>query len=148
MNIHDYWAFKGKYTMRPVQEKILNEITDALKKGYTNIILEAGTGIGKSAIAVTLANMMGTSYILTMTTQLQQQYINDFHNIPGLAQVKGRRHYDCIMNNYSCDEGMCQTQEDFDCFSEADCNYLTARTEAIDSRICLTNYDYLYYVGN
>ena len=65
-----YWSLP-KYDPRNSQIKLINEINVAIKKGFKNIILEAGTGIGKSAIATTLANMYDDSYILTMTKQLQ-----------------------------------------------------------------------------
>ena len=37
-----------------VEDELINKINFAIKNGYKNIILEAGTGIGKSAIATTL----------------------------------------------------------------------------------------------
>ena len=39
------WSLKG-YNPRPEQEKIIDEILTAINKGYENIILEAGTGVG------------------------------------------------------------------------------------------------------
>ena len=72
-----YWSLP-KYNPRNSQIKLINEINVAIKNGYKYIILEAGTGIGKSAIATTIANMYDDSYILTMTKQLQEQYLDDF----------------------------------------------------------------------
>ena len=63
---------------RTGQFEIIQDINDAIKKGYKYIILEAGTGTGKSAIATTLAKMYESAYILTMTKQLQAQYSNEF----------------------------------------------------------------------
>ena len=56
------------------QLEIIQDIYDAIRKGYKYIVLEAGTGTGKSAIATTLAKMYESAYILTMTKQLQSQY--------------------------------------------------------------------------
>ena len=67
-----YWSLEG-FNPRNSQIKLINKINYAINKGYKNIILEAGTGIGKSAIATTIANMYDDSYILTMTKQLQEQ---------------------------------------------------------------------------
>ena len=75
----DLWTLK-QYHPRPQQVEILDEISDALDSGYENIILEAGTGIGKSAIATTVARMCNDSYILTMTNQLQKQYLQETKN--------------------------------------------------------------------
>ena len=66
------------YQPRLGQFEIIQDIDDAIKQGYKYIILEAGTGTGKSAIATTLAKMYGSAYILTMTKQLQSQYNNEF----------------------------------------------------------------------
>lgn len=86
---------------RPVQIEIINEILSAVDQGYKNIILEAGTGIGKSVIATTISNYFDKTYIVTMTNQLLQQYLHDFEDI--LKQIKGRGNYQC---NYggNCEE--------------------------------------------
>ncbi len=71
------------------QLDIIQDINDAIRKGYKYIILEAGTGTGKSAIATTLAKMYESAYILTMTKQLQSQYSNEFE----FPLVKGRNNF-------------------------------------------------------
>ena len=83
----DKWSLLG-YDPRPEQEKIILEILTAMENGYKNIILEAGTGTGKSAIATTIANFVDNSYIVTMTNQLLHQYIHDFEYM--VKEIKGR----------------------------------------------------------
>ena len=78
---------------RPVQIEIINEILHAVDQGYKNIILEAGTGIGKSVIATTISNYFDDTYIVTMTNQLLQQYLHDFNYM--LEEIKGRSNYQC-----------------------------------------------------
>ena len=80
------------YEPRMGQFEIIQNINDAIKQGYKYIILEAGTGTGKSAIATTLAKMYGSAYILTMTKQLQSQYNNEFE----FPLVKGRSNFSCL----------------------------------------------------
>ena len=63
---------------REHQLETISEIKDAIDNGYQYIVLEAGTGTGKSVIAATLASMYESTYILTVTKQLQDQYLNDF----------------------------------------------------------------------
>ncbi len=77
--IQKNWAFHDKYPMRTIQEKLIISIQRAIDEKYKNIILEAGTGIGKSAIALTIANMNKRAYVLTMTKQLQDQYYDDYY---------------------------------------------------------------------
>ncbi len=134
------WSLQGHYP-RSSQIILINKINWAIGEGYKNIILEAGTGIGKSAIATTLANMYGDSYILTMTKQLQEQYLDDFGDM--LVEIKGRGNYKC---NYkgSCD--FCIKAE-YKLRKCSNCEYQIAFKKAQEAENVLTNYDYLYYVG-
>ena len=151
------------------QLDIIQDINDAIKQGYKYIILEAGTGTGKSAIATTLAKMYESAYILTMTKQLQSQYSNEFD----FPLVKGRGNFACLNSNLdlSCDMGLCKTapaSSNFYCpygvaknpsldaelaFEDSHggtvfyqspnhCHYWNQKANAINSPITLMNYDY------
>ena len=151
------------------QLDIIQDINDAIKKGFKYIILEAGTGTGKSAIATTLAKMYESAYILTMTKQLQAQYSNEFE----FPLVKGRGNFACLNNNLdtTCDIGLCKTapnSKNFYCRygiaknpsldselafedsfggvvfyqSPSHCHYWNQKANAINSPITLMNYDY------
>ena len=135
-----HWSLP-KYAPRNVQIVLINKINDAIGNGYKNIILEAGTGTGKSAIAATIASMYDDSYILTMTKQLQEQYLDDFGAI--LVEIKGRSNYKC---NY---KGTCDfcIKSEYNLVKCKDCDYLTALNLAKESENVLTNYDYFYYAG-
>ncbi|OEC86418.1 MULTISPECIES: helicase C-terminal domain-containing protein [Methanobacterium] len=154
---------------REGQLEIISKIDSAIEEGYKYIILEAGTGTGKSAIATTLARMYEPSYILTMTKQLQSQYANEF----SYPLVKGRGNFSCKSGDLeiSCDNGMCQTtprSQKFSCdfgvtktegdeahfafedaggfpyyFKSMDkCSYWQQKADAANSDITLMNYDY------
>ncbi len=154
---------------RKGQFEIITRIKDAIDNGYRYIILEAGTGTGKSAIATTLANIYEPAYILTMTKQLQSQYAVEF----GYPLVKGRGNFTCKDSNFDdkCDSGTCQTvpnSQNFVCnfgitkspfeegkfaFNDAHdtpiyfrsnevCNYWNQKSRAVQSDITLMNYDY------
>ena len=79
---------------RPNQLETISEIKKAVEMGYKYIVLEAGTGTGKSAMAATLASIYESSYILTVTKQLQDQYLEDFKNL-GFKLVKGKSNFKC-----------------------------------------------------
>ncbi|MBR2558366.1 MAG: ATP-dependent DNA helicase, partial [Methanobrevibacter sp.] len=151
------------------QLDIIQDINDAIRQGYKYIILEAGTGTGKSAIATTLAKMYESAYILTMTKQLQSQYANEF----GFPLVKGRNNFSCLNDNLdsTCDMGTCKTTPTSSKFfcpfgiaknptldaelafedsfggtvfyqSPNHCHYWNQKANAINSPITLMNYDY------
>ncbi|MCQ2964173.1 MAG: ATP-dependent DNA helicase [archaeon] len=154
---------------RSGQLEIIAEIEEAISKGFKYIVLEAGTGTGKSAIATTLARMYESAYILTMTKQLQNQYAQEF----GFPLVKGRGNFDCLHDNLesTCDMGDCKTAPTNSKFfcpygiaknptlsgseafedshgsslyfqSENHCYYWQQKANAINSPITLMNYDY------
>lgn len=153
------------------QLEIISDIYEAIESGYKYIILEAGTGTGKSAIAVTLARIYDKAYIFTMTKQLQNQYSNEF----GFPLVKGRGNFGCLYNELesACDIGRCKTvpnTSNFICpygvsksptlganeafadsagnslFYQSDdhCSYWNQKANAINADITLMNYDYAF----
>ncbi len=155
------------------QLELISEILEAFETGYKYVILEAGTGTGKSVIAATLAQILQPAYILTMTKQLQRQYADEF----GYNQVKGRNNFLCLDSGsiVSCDQGTCQSTRSFDEFtcpfgiqiennkqkdvkkdsdgfynvpftfkSGQKCPYWNQKANAIKSPVSLLNYDYAY----
>ena len=135
-----YWSLP-KHNPRNSQIRLINEINFAIGEGFKYIILEAGTGIGKSAIATTIANMYEDSYILTMTKQLQEQYLDDFGDM--LVEIKGRGNYKC---NYKGNCDFCIKAE-YNLRKCSDCEYQRAFKKAVEAKNVITNYDFLYYAG-
>jgi Rad3-related DNA helicase len=83
---------------RPAQAQGLDFICRELGQVH-DIMLEAPTGIGKSAIAIALARCCAklassATYISTTTIQLEDQYMRDFAKL-GLRQLHAKGHYDC-----------------------------------------------------
>ena len=56
MSLNSFFPFDN---IRPNQKRALDDIDQALKSGYKFIFLEAPTGFGKSAVAVTLSRFLG-----------------------------------------------------------------------------------------
>lgn len=137
--VRKHFPFKSP---RHDQLETISEIVDAISQGYKYIVLEAGTGTGKSAIAYTLSSMYESSYILTVTKQLQEQYLNDFNN---LKLVKGRNNFTCNQDSsLTCDEGKC-IMEGFACEdSENTCDYYIQKNIALNSKTVISNYHYMF----
>lgn len=79
--------------IRDNQKIVFQELADALNSGYKYVILEAPTGFGKSAEAVTAGLILGTSHILTSTKDLQAQYKRDF---PFIRTARGVTNFSCL----------------------------------------------------
>jgi len=85
--------FPSNLQARDAQRDILEEVQERLKSGYRKILLSAPTGIGKSAIAMTLAKSYEKSFVVTASKHLQDQYAGDFE---GLVPVKGKANFACL----------------------------------------------------
>ena len=127
---------------RPDQLETASEIADAIARGYRYIVLEAGTGTGKSAIAATLSSMYDSSYILTVTKQLQEQYLDDFRN---LSLVKGRANFYCRKDSsLTCDVGKCICEGEPCENPKTECDYHIQKQKALNSKTVISNYHYMF----
>lgn len=122
---------------RQYQKEIIEKILEAFSKGKHHIVLSAPTGIGKSIIAMSIANWFNSAYILTSQKSLQKQYVKDFK----IPEIKGKYNYQCIRNpKLKCDFGNCvKTRQLYKC---KDCSYYCARTAAYKAPISVLNYTY------
>ena len=91
-----------------------------MKSGYKKIILCAPTGVGKSLVGATVSRYFDSSFTITASKHLQDQYIKD---ISFLKPVKGKQNFVCLKMMESekvdntrkamrwgltCDKGQCQ----------------------------------------
>jgi len=135
-----YWSYHGKHTPRSEQKRIIDEIQEAMDMGFKNIILEAGTGIGKSGIATTIAKMVDKSYIVTMTNQLQGQYLDDFKSM--LTEIKGRSNYPCKLDYIlPLDNGKKRTCNECLCEEDEAANNLVIKYQIINAQSTFEIYD-------
>lgn len=128
---------------RELQVEAIRRVARAYNDGAHYVVLEAPTGAGKSPLAMTFAQAMGRSYVLTLTGQLQDQYLRDFEYL-GLKVLKGRGKFKCLNMP---DGGTCAEarvlKRDKQC-GEA-CRYLQARREAFEAPHCISNYHSFYW---
>ncbi len=112
--------FPAQFTPRQIQKEIISKIEENLKSGYKKIILCAPTGVGKSLVGATVSSYFDSSFTVTASKHLQDQYIKD---IPFLKPVKGKQNFPCLklmdsekVENdrramrwgLTCDKGVCQ----------------------------------------
>ncbi len=77
---------------RDGQKKCIEFVVNAFNSGKRIVILECPTGSGKSAIGMTIGNMISNTYYLTITKILQDQLVRDFDDV---VDLKGRNAYPC-----------------------------------------------------
>lgn len=108
-------AFNPKESYREGQLAAVISCWGAIHNGYKYIAVNADTGSGKTIIAASIANLIGTSYICTTRLKLQDQYLELG---PDFQKTDGRGNHICIMSgrHKACDKGVCiYGPEDFVC---------------------------------
>ena len=124
-------------TYRRGQREAIAQAKDAFGRGKRFVVVEAPTGSGKSAIAVTLAREAQSAYILTAQKLLQEQYLRDF---PDMALMKGRSNYPCLVAPTHAAAAPCTIGRKFpEC---DDCPYFVAKDVAIAADNAIMNYAY------
>lgn len=133
---------------RPYQAEVLSVIRFVLDNDhFDNIIVQAPTGIGKSAIAMTVQSWFESGYILTPTLGLTQQYRDDYSHM--IAEVRGRSNFECWVRDGTAADAPCQRSRKKRCqyISRDDpCPYYEQKYDAIDHRMTLSNPAYLFRV--
>lgn len=149
--------------VREQQVHAIDEIIQHFASGNRFFALEAGTGVGKSAIGITVARFMATitpddgyepgAYFLTTQKLLQDQYIKDFSKI-GLTSIKSSNNYTCKykkVNNCSesLDEIKALDQENgFWKSCTFHCNYKQEKQAFNESKLGVTNFSYMLTDSN
>ncbi len=112
-------------------------------------VLDAPTGVGKSAIGVAAATYCGSAFITSPQNALVKQYENDYRR---LSTVIGKANYECRNFNFHgrpvfMDERDCQTAEDWneDLHKKVCRDYIPARNEFWRGPLSATNVDFLFW---
>ena len=126
--------------IRTAQKNILSKIEPYLTNPKIKyIVIEAETGVGKSAIAKTLSEYYKESYLLTATKSLQEQYSSEFYNFD-VKVVKGKSNYVCDLNKtLTCDMGQCKIDPRIDSCGDS-CPYRSALKKACSSEMFISSY--------
>lgn len=162
-----FFPFPG---IREEQRQAIEFALDAyLVQNKQFVVLEMGTGCGKSATGVTIARYLaanphpellpadspdgGGAYVLTTQKVLQEQYVNDFG--PGkrdlLRSIKSSSNFDCLhYTDQKCGESrrilskMAKQLAGTEFFKtcQTRCPYKIAKQEFMDSPISITNFSY------
>ncbi len=151
---------------RPKQEEAINFILNAFEEGKRFVLAELPTGVGKSAIGVTVARYLNATLPLDesglfspgawfVTTQkiLQDQYLRDFEQI-GMKSVKSSSNYACgYHKTHTCEQALqlLKTADEDSPFHKRcafSCNYRTAKRQFVDAQLSVTNFPYMMTDAN
>lgn len=138
----EYLAVRG-WGERPHQRETIEKIAGYFGEGKKLVMLNAPTGFGKTMVNWSTAMGCDNAYYVTGNLSLQDQIIKDEY--PEVADIRGRSNYKCSMVDANCSEGLCQLKKKFKC--EEVCSYKSAKQEALDSRIMLSNLMYFVLEG-
>lgn len=140
-------------TVREEQSQAIEFALDAfIKKDKKYVIIEAGTGVGKSAIGWTIADyynqaIEGTgTYYLTTQKVLQEQYMKDFGPL-GMKTLQGSGNYTCrYFKSKSCQESrkLLQVSKDskFKAACAGGCRYTQTKKAFLEGAHGVTNFSY------
>lgn len=116
---------------------------------FDNIVIQAPTGIGKSAIAMTIQNQHQSAYLLTPSLGLAEQYKKDYGH--RLSEVRGRSNFDCWVRSGTAKSAPCFSKTSGSCKHSKrsedggePCGYYEQRFNAEDARLTLSNPAYLF----
>ena len=156
--------YDGKFP-HPIPRKCQVDAIDyaisEFNAGKKIVVVEAGTGVGKSAIGLTIARLLqqslpdsdeyeAGSYFLTTQKILQEQYVNDFGCGPTgkMKSVKSSSNYQCSFHKKNtCAESLralkvAEKGSKFWKKCAFDCNYRNAKKSFLESPESVTNFPY------
>ena len=155
-NYHKFFPYDQP---RDAQDKAIQFALDSFDNGKRFVVIEAGTGVGKSAIGLTISRHVnsqnnelpefvtrGTWYLTTQKV-LQEQYIKDFGKI-GMKSIKSASNYDCTFkkgNSCSETQKLLKIEEKGTKLWNAcafNCHYKKAKENFIDASDSVTNFPY------
>lgn len=151
---HNWKQFFPYPTTRPEQDQAINFALDAfLEEDKKFVVVEAGTGVGKSAIGFTIAQYynqhvkgMGTYYLTTQKV-LQQQYMRDFKK-RGMLNLQSSTNFQC---HYYKQKTCAMARREMECTQDkkfrqscggTGCRYRKAKQDFMDGDHGVTNFSY------
>jgi len=157
-DISQYFPYKD---VRDQQTQAINFALDAfLDQGKAFCVIEAGTGVGKSAIGLTIAKYLAAhdtppvdlwdngAFFLTTQKILQDQYVEDFGASDSMCSIKSSTNYQCKhYKKQSCSESMqmlkaADKSSRFFKTCTTSCHYKQDKKKYMESTLGLTNFSY------
>ncbi len=163
----NYDKFFPYESIRESQRTAIERTLSAFNAGKRFVIVEGGTGVGKSAIGVTVARYFDSfttlpaegykrgAYFVTTQKLLQDQYTSDF-GIPSgvMTSIKSSTNYQCKFHKTnSCSESQSALRTEprdskFFKTCTKSCRYKLAKKDFLNSAESVTNFPYMLTEAN
>ena len=156
-----YGAFFPYLKIRKEQEAAIQYCIEQFKTGKKYVVVEAGTGCGKSAIGLTVARWVNAwnrkpsadyedgTYFVTTQKILQAQYVKDFGSGRGqMCSIKSSSNYKCgFHKGNSCQESqrLLKLEDKKTSFFKSctfNCTYKKSKSRFLESKESVTNFPY------
>jgi len=161
MSTGDFKRMFPHRVIRKEQEQAIKFCIDAFESGKRYVVLEAGTGCGKSAIGLTLGRYINHTdtmleegyhpgtYFVTTQKILQDQYTSDFGGSRGaMCSVKSSSNYRCgyhKKNTCQDSQRLLKTEDNKSRFFKSctfNCVYKKSKEDFLTSAESVTNFPY------
>ena len=160
-----YQKFFPYEEIREQQKEAIEFCLNEFQNGKRFVIIEAGTGVGKSAIGYTVAQTMAQinpagsddvlpgSWFVTTQKLLQDQYIKDYLTL-GMRSIKSSTNYQCKYKKWNtCSDSQKELKGEekgtkFWKSCVMSCVYKDAKEKFIKSKTSVTNFPYLLTESN
>lgn len=175
VNYEDYDTFREYYCAvaddvfpfpeyNDYQDEILYEVLEAyLEDDYLNVVVEGPTGIGKSAVNVTVAQVLGivaglqnaleehfgitlrhlndgSAFYTTPQKSLRNQLAEDDDLENAVRMLKARADYYCQVGKTNCSDCRITESSDESCRSQSGCTYWNAKMTATSAHIAVLTF--------
>ena len=116
---------------REAYETVIDNISN-----YDNFIIEAPTGFGKSIVNYMIARHFSSVWYATPQLILLDQLAKDklIKRLGGMAIIKGKQNYKCLMKNTTIDLAPC-IDRNYDCPVKHRCPWQIVKSNALTSSI-------------
>ncbi|MDF2534048.1 MAG: hypothetical protein K0R18_205 [Bacillales bacterium] len=134
--------------IRPKQQEVLEKLQKSWDNdNYKYYVCELPTGFGKSPVAQSIGMTVDDAFLLTVTKQLQDQYVKDFGSRKVIS-LKGKANYPCnVKDGLNVECGPCTVDKDLlkSCKRDKVCAYYNQRDKALAAQIAVTSIPFFLY---
>ena len=134
---------------RPKQKETLKAAIEAIESGYSNVLIDAPVGFGKTIVNYKIAEYLNRKYgYKAFYTTPQIALIEQIERDPLIGNrvrvIKGRENYPCLADRrYTAASGKCRRDKRYKCMLQ--CMYKVEKVKAMMHWISVMSFAYLIY---